>query len=114
MNPVNAYDAFAATITANGGLDYTDEQVAAVSDVLDAAQAWQDGTLPLSAFARVGTLKPRAWTDEKRGIICRGNDHTGYTRFKAIIWAYKTRDPRLAALQSALAALGAIERSMAA
>jgi hypothetical protein len=114
MNPLNAYDAFAPTIAANGGMAPTPDEMDAIADVLDAAQAWQDGHLPLAAFARVGVLKPRVWSDDKRGIVCRGNDHAGYTRWRSLMWAKKERDPRLAALQAALAALGAIERSMAA
>lgn len=104
-------DAFGPTIAAAGGLDYTPEQIDAANDVLDAAQAAYDGTLPLAAFARVGTLRPHAWSDDKRGIVCRGNDHAGYTRFKALIWAHKTRDPRLAALIWALDEIGKVEGS---
>jgi hypothetical protein len=109
MNPMNTYDAFAPTIDHNGGIEVTPDELAAIADVLDAAQAWQDGTLPLSAFARVGILKPRVWSDDKRGIVCRGNDHAGYTRWRSLIWAKKERDPRLAALQAALVALRAVE-----
>ncbi len=98
-------DAFRPTFDGNGGATYSDDDLAAIGDVLDAAQAVADGTMPLAAFARVGILKPRAWSDEKRGIVCRGNDHGGYTRYRALMWAVKNKDPRLEALQAALKAL---------
>ncbi len=102
-------DAFRPTFDGNGGATYSDDDLAAIGDVLDAAQAVADGTMPLAAFARVGILKPRAWSDEKRGIVCRGNDHGGYTRWRALTWAKRERDPRLPALVAAIDALGRME-----
>ena len=111
MTWASPLDAFAPTIDATGGLDYTPEQIAAVEDVLDAAQAARDGALPLAAFARIGTLIPPSWSNDRLGVVCRGRDQAGYSRWKALIYARKTRDPRFGALLWALNAMAEIERS---
>ena len=111
MNPANNAVAtvFENLVRQTGAADWSEEQIAVVNDVLDAAQAVADGDLPLAAFARIGTLKPPAWShkDVDSGVVttCRGGDGPGYSRFKALVYALKTKDPRLPALQAAFAAL---------
>ena len=100
---------FADLVRATGAASWSPDQIAVVNDVLDAAQAWQDGDLPLAAFLRIGTLKPPAWTsrDPNTGVVttCRGTDAPGYSRWKALVYALKTGDPRLPALQAVYVAM---------
>lgn len=81
---------------------FTDEEVAAVEDVLDAAVEWEAGRLPLGELWRVGTLFPRPWT--YRGETCRGQDAGGYSRYKALNWARQHGDPRWRPLAAAIEA----------
>lgn len=69
-----------------------------VDDVLEAALAWQNGTLPLEAFARVGTLDSPA----------TGRVSPDYTRCVAML-STPISDPRRAALRRAVGALLAFQ-----
>ena len=73
-----------------------DEQTS-VEDVLDAAQDWEDGKLPLEAFASVGDI-----------TNYRDQPSPGYTRFVARFTTPES-DPRRAALIRAQDALIRLE-----
>src|SRR5690349_18601065 len=81
---------------------YSDEEFSVINDVLDAAQDWADGKLPLAEFWKTGTLQPRRWSTKE--LVCHGADQTGYSRFVALNYATQVKDRRLAALIAALEA----------
>lgn len=94
-----------------GQREYSADELAVIEDVLDAAAAWQSGALPLDAFWRLGTLRPRAWSHRSGGVngpvtTCRGLDQAGYSRFTALVYAVKTGDPRRRALLAAIEEAG--------
>lgn len=74
----------------NGTRELTFDEHDAVEDVLDAAQAWQGGTLPLGAALGTGWLE--AWND--RGELAVS---PGYSRFTASVVTTHD-DPRYPAL----------------
>lgn len=87
-----------AAAVMGGKRELTEDERYAVEDVLDAARDWQNGTLPLGAFAGIATLP--AWRSDGKGRY----DSTGYVRFLALLTAAPD-DPRRSALLRAIDAL---------
>lgn len=72
----------------------SDDDKADISDVLDAAQSWSEGAMPIEEFARIGFMDS----------ITTGRVSSGYTRFVALVSTPKS-DPRRAALLKAIDAV---------